>query len=487
MKKYNRRIVISLLKSFKKKSLKAKIGIIAAFAVILLLLIYVIYSNFKPEPPTEYDIVTATKGTVVNYLDVNGVVESGYTDNFMAIEGVTVEEVFVNVGDTVKKGDKIATFDVSVATVYVNQAKAEYEKALKEYKDTAAKAETNKVRKAEIEVEIEATNKAIAEKQKEIDELTKEVENNALAILEKQQLNDKKTELLELQAELLELYAEDAETMLTDAKVITALQGVSEIKKAEYEKIEKIYTDMKNGWYASTDGVVTTVNVKAGERYVPVVEEQSSAIDISSLFGAGLDSNTMQIVTALMGGQSAPVGNGITIESYNDLMVTVTVGKSDLLKIKKGMSVIVTSLDNEYEGEVVYVSATATDSSGGLDISSITSMMGGTAGASGAEVQIKIKNADSNVVIGFDVDIRIIIDTLENVLTVPVESVVYNNGVYSVFVYNEADGTVTKRAVTKGLLDDVNYQIVDGLSEGEMVVKSPDPNMEDGTVISKKA
>ena len=157
------------------------------------------------------------------------------------------------------------------------------------------------------------------------------------------------------------------------------------------------------------------------------------------------------------------------------------------MRIKVGMEAIVTSLDSEYEAEVIYVGATAVDSTGSLDISSITSsLIGGTGGANGALVKIKIHNPDEKVVIGFDVDIRIKLQTVQNVLKVPVEAVVYNNGKYFVFVFDEAEGTATRRAVEKGTLDDTSYEIVSGLVEGEMVIKSPDPNMEDGTKVQPK-
>ena len=468
-----------MLKSFKRKSLKAKIGIISIIVVILLLLVYVLYSNFKPEPPAEYDVVKASYGTVVDYLDVNGVVESGNTNSFMAIDGVTVEEVFVNVGDTVKKGDKIATFNASSALGYVNQAKTEYEKALKEYNNAVASKEANEKRKKEIVVEIADTEKAIAEKENEI----KDLEGDLFSALKMQQLNSDLTELKLKQAELI---LEEAEISFMDSKVIDALHNVSEAKRAEYERVDAIYKSMKNGWVATTDGIVTSVNIKPGEKFVPVQEIKNSAFDITSLIGTGIDNESMELIKSLLGNSSAPMGNGVTVESYDGFIVSVTVGKADLLKVRTGMEAVVTSLDSEYEAEVIYVSATATDSSNGFDLGSITTLMGGTAGANGAEVKIKIKNPDSKIVIGFDVDIRIILGTIENTLTVPVESVVYNSGTYSVYVYNEKDETVTKRAVTKGLLDDTHYEILEGLSEGEMVVKSPDPNMEDGTVIKKK-
>jgi uncharacterized protein YsxB (DUF464 family) len=154
--------------------------------------------------------------------------------------------------------------------------------------------------------------------------------------------------------------------------------------------------------------------------------------------------------------------------------------------LNDGNALIVAKPNSEYEAEVIYVSATATESNG-MDIGSLAgSIMGGGNTASGAEIKVKIKNPDEKVVIGFDVDVKIELATLENVLKVPVESVIYNNGTYSVYVFNEADGTVEKRTVVKGILDNASYQILEGLKAGDKVVRSPDPTMEDGTVIAEK-
>ena len=60
---------------------------------MVLLVSYVLYSNFKPEPPAEYEMTKVAYGTIIDSLDVVGKVESGVTENFVAIEGVTVEEV----------------------------------------------------------------------------------------------------------------------------------------------------------------------------------------------------------------------------------------------------------------------------------------------------------------------------------------------------------------------------------------------------------
>ncbi len=523
-----------MLKNFKKKSPQAKAGIIAFIVVMALLIFYVLYSNLKPEPPAEYEIADVSYGTMTDYLDVSGTVESGVTEDLLAIEGVFVEEVFVNVGDTVKKGDKLATFNVSGASSYLAEAKNAYDKAMSEYNETKNSASSNANRKTEIASEIEKLSGKIAAKQSEIDTLKKELEANGptetapipdeqinqiamqmlangsnlmqikafkeaastveLPVVDEassamqQELMQKNLELAQLNSELSALYAEDTATIVADDSVLKALKSVADSKKVEYDRIKKAYDKMSSGWVADNNGIVTQVNIKAGEKFVPVKEAtSSSAIDISSLLGASVDEETVGLISSLMGNSSAPMGTGIKLESYEDMIVSVTVGKSDLLKIKVGMEAIITSLDSEYKGEVVYVSATASESSGGLDIGSIAgSLMGTGAGATGAEVKIKIHNPDEKIVIGFDVDIKVVLDTIEDVLKVPVESVIYNSGIYSVFVYDEEEETVSKRTITKGSLDDTSYEVVAGLVEGEKVVKSPDPNMEDGTKIAKK-
>lgn len=524
--------MISLLKNFKKKSMKAKIGIISFIVFMVLLVSYVLYSNFKPEPPAEYEMTKVAYGTIVDSLDVVGKVESGVTENFVAIEGVTVEEVLVNVGDKVAKGDKLATFNVSGASKYLDSAKKDYDKAMKDYNDAKSSADSNSKRKVELASEIDKKNAEITAKKNEIAQLEKEIENNepvtemqgisqeqidAIAMQmaqngatqeeidafiasasgtkvpvvstdnsKSEELMQKNLELAQLNSELSSLQAENAVVSTTESdSMLEALKKVADTKEITYKNIKATYDEMKNGWYAKNDGIVTVVNVKAGEKFVPVVSTNSSTLDISALLGtSGIDANTTDMINSLIGSaETTPTGTGITLESYDDMIVSVTVGKSDLLKIKVGMEATVTSLDSQYEGEVVYVGATAVESNS----LNLGSLMGTGTGASGAVVKVKIKNPDEKIVIGFDVDIKIKLATVENVLKVPVECVLYENGKYFVFVFDAEEGIAVKREITKGTLDDTSYQIIDGLQENEIILKSPDPKMEDGINVKEKA
>ncbi len=527
--------MIFLLKNFRKKSLKAKILIILFIVVVLFLLAYVLYSNFKPDPPAEYELANVSYGTMVNTLDVNGTVESEYCDNFYAVEGVAVEEVLVNVGDRVQKGDKLATFNTSAVSGYLSAAQKEYNEALSEYNSAKSEAQSSASEKASLEKQIASVNSQIAAKEKEIAELEKSASNSepvtetvtvsqeqiALiaaqmaqngatqeqidtftaaasqvkipAVSEEnsqlsQELIEKNLELAQLNSKLASLQAQNAVTVSGDSEtLLDALNRVVELKKKNYDSVKEVYDKMQNGWFADCDGIVTAVNIKAGENFVCPAQESSSSLDLSSLLGGiSLNSSALQTVTSLLGdSQSIPSGIGVTVESYDDMFVTVTVNKSDLLKIEKGMEATVTSLDKEYKGEVTYVGAKAVESDS-LDLSSITSSLMGSGSSGGAIVKIRIENPDENVVIGFDVDIKIKLATVEGVLKVPVESVLYDSGTYSVYVYNSEDGTVKRQTITKGAIDDTNYEVTEGLKEGDRVVKSPDPKMEDGTKIKEK-
>ncbi len=515
-----------MFKNFKKKSTKAKVGIIAFIVFMVVLVGFVAYSSLKPEPPKEYEIVDVNYGTITDTLDVSGTVVSGVTESFNAIEGVIVEEVLVSVGDRVEKGDKLASFNTSTVKKYLTDAEKTYNDALKEYNDAKKSATDTANKKAELAKKIEAKEKEIADLEKQIAELEKAIEasegeTTMLGIPQEQidaivsqmeqngatqeeidqfiaaagnaqvpsagdnsgktqLLTDKNVELAQKKAELSSLQAENATLFETNDSMLESLKAVADAQKVNYESVKAIYNSMKNGWYAKNTGIVTVVNIKAGEKFVPVADN-SSTFDISQILGSA--TNTSFDISSLLGSnQAVPTGVGITLESYEDMLVSVTVGKADLLKIKVGMNATVISLGSEYEGEVVYVGAKATESNG-IDIGAL---MGTAGGATGAEVKVKIKNPDEKVVIGFDVDIKIELSTTENVLKIPVECVMYDAGIYSVFVYNKAEGTVEKRVVEKGTLDDKSYEIVSGLKEGEQVVKSPDPNMTDGTKVAKK-
>lgn len=502
--------------------------------VLAFLVAYVVYSNFKPDELPSYQLAEVKKGDVQATFDTQGTVESGTTETFTAASGVRVLTVNVAVGDRVTAGQQLATFDTASLNEELAAYKSAYDKAKASYDEAAAgvsqarknakatQAEVASLEKAcnQLEKEIAAAEKAAGEAPSTpIDEaqlqalleqlraggfteaqlqallqaIRAQGENIDVRAVLEDSLAGKRMELLQKQAQLsaLQTQATVYESQ-TDETVMSLYKTVMETKAADYEAYRATVSALKDGWFATADGLVTEVNLVAGEDFVPSVKT-GGASDLSSLMsmasGNGDVMSTLADILSATSGGDTSVGTGIVLQSTGAFYASFTVGKYDLLDLKVGQPATITSLDKTYDATVSYVSATATASSG-LDISSITSSLtgGGASGSSSsAAAQVKILNPDEKVILGFDVDIRINTERLENVIVLPVEAVSTIDSENFVFIYNAEEETVEKRAITLGLGSDEVYEVLDGISIGEQVVLNPKTVLQDGDKIAVKA
>ena len=85
-----------------------------------------------------------------------------------------------------------------------------------------------------------------------------------------------------------------------------------------------------------------------------------------------------------------------------------------------------------------------------------------------------------------DVDLSIKLESAEDALLVPVESIQYSDEGAYVFVYDKKEKRVKKTLVETGLFDGTHYQIVSGCSKGDTIVKAPSQDMKDGQKIYVK-
>lgn len=501
--------------------------------VIAVLVASVVYANFKPEELPSYAISEVQKGDIQSTFDTQGVVESGEKQSYSAASGVQVLSVDVAVGDRVSEGQQLATFDVSSLNDELAAYKSAYDKATASYNKSAAGVAEAKKNLADVNAKIPAVEREITQLKAEADaaENAKVTVPNApqyseeeLQALSEQLLAGgmtpeqveeivsavkaqagnmdleaaiqnsaaaKKAELAQKQAQLSAL--ETQKTVYesqTDETVTDLYKSVMEQKQKEYESYKAVVESLKNGWTASADGIVTEVNLEAGQPFVPSTE-QSGGMDLSALMnmasGNGDVAATLTDIFSQTGGADTSVATGIVVEHYGAFYASFTVGKYDLMDLKVGQKAKITSIDQAYEGTVSYVSATAS-STAGLDIGSITSSLTGGASSSSnsAPIKVKIENPDEKIVIGFDVDISINTEKLENVMTIPVEAVSTNDGENCVFVYNEKEKTVSKRVVTLGIGSDTMYEVIEGLQVGEQVVLNPKTTLADGDKIQVK-
>jgi len=150
----------------------------------------------------------------------------------------------------------------------------------------------------------------------------------------------------------------------------------------------------------------------------------------------------------------ATVGNtkSFVAEAFSD--------EIDAVNVKKGQ---ITTLNfdafpyKKVRGTVDYIGNTTTITSQGVQA-----------------YKVKVKIVDSPVPLkdGLSVDMDIITQEKDNVLAVPIESVLYQDGKYYVDVVQE-NNTVKRKEVQVGISSDDYTEIISGLSEGDKILRVP--------------
>lgn len=522
------------MEKFKALSKGKKTAVITGAIAVLLVIALIVYFLVRPEPGTPVTLVSVQQGDIQQELIATGKVESDNQTDFSLLEGTKILTVNVKVGDHVKKGDVLATFDASSLSGKLNERRTAYQEALKTYNNSLTAASEAKTKLPQVNQEIESleakvrklTEEAKAKKtqtttsaQKEATEATttpNTLQGQIQAIIDKllgangtasqiQKLMEQltqmanggfdlsamagsaSTELLQAQMDLAQLKLQKTALEAQQSNTLSSTYKlVVDASKKSLDEMETMVSSLKSGWVAQDDGVVTAVNIKAGETYQGGGAAASSSFDISSILQAvsgGTDlSSLMNTLTSLGSGGNV----GMTVENYGQFYVSFSLDKYDVLKIKTGMPAMITTASGELSGEVSFISPVAS-SGGGLDLSALAGSLTGAGTSSSIPAKVKINNPDASVIIGVDVDVSVQTDEAKGATLIPLESLLVEEGQKYVFVYNEAEETVTKKQVETGLVSDTMYQIVSGVSAGEQIVKSPSKTLADGSRVTIQA
>lgn len=521
-----------MTKKILNKKQKIVISIVAALLIIALgVTAYVVISK---KTRTAVALADVTAGDITETLKLSGTVNSENQASFEILDGTYVKSVNVRVGDAVKKGDVLATFDTSSLSDVVAQKRENYNAAMSQYRKYASNANVSVA-------QLESLSKQIERKQREIEKLSEKVDaakpkddtketislkkqltellgdsklaaeivdrlfssgtqvseilqhleniinganNQISSILKLLSVSDEEKQLVSAQLELVELKARQSILKLQSGDTLASLYlSVAESAKEDLDKTVEAVNALKKGWVAENDGVVREINIVSGETYhTPKSNSTVSldSIDISSLLSSAT-SDTKDfsgIINQLFPGTPG----GIVVEYY-PLSATFSVSGKDIYKIKLDQPVEITgATGKKFSGYVSFISPTASESAS----SSITSLLGSTSGGSEVEAKAMIEQPDKSIIIGLSVDMSIKLETQKNATLVPVESIQYEDGKSYIYLYDPDSKTVKKTEVTTGLFDGEHYQILSGCSVGDKIVKIPSEDIEDGQNIYAK-
>ena len=501
-----------------KKSNTKKIvwAVIAVILVVAIVVGTILMKSSKSK--VDVSLTTISTDTIVQTVSSTGEVSSGLNKDYTAGSIATVKEVFVKVGDQVKKGDKLATFDTSNLDMQVANLNASYKDALAAYNtavenqnnakeqlvivNSAIDALNNEIAQLEAEMAAAAqetpvsgqssqyaeggsgigdiigggsgsigsgTGSSSSQFQEQIDELINTIKELQESI---EGINDRVDEL----TAQLESLAAGVNEIDPNSVKLTALQ----IELAGLTAQKELYSIIAQG---------NTVNAQK-----QLVNTTKQALDTVSAAQQSLDAGwtadfdgTITACSITAGGQTTALETGITLENMDTRVVTISLGEYDVKKVKVGMQATVKTAYGTYSGEVATIAPTATGGNESSIMDSVGSMAGIsglsslTAQGAGVEGTILVAEPDEDIIIGFNADVEIQTGTYSQVPCVPIESIILEKEGTYVYLYNEEDETVTKTAITTGATSDTAYEVLSGLSAGQKIVTTPQTDYKEET------
>ena len=166
---------------------------------------------------------------------------------------------------------------------------------------------------------------------------------------------------------------------------------------------------------------------------------------------------------AEVGAMAAAGTKAFTLVDNGHINVDCTIGENDAAILQAGMEVNVTidALGRDFAGKIIFVSPAMDEDSKSY------------------RVRVSLDNPDNTVKAGLFAHTAVDILQRPQTIFVPQSAVLTRNGEQYVFVLRE-DGTVERRVVKIGLLNDVSEEILEGLAEGEKVVLTNQDKLQDG-------
>ena len=168
-----------MFKNFKKYPKAKKIRTVVIIVLVLGLAGFLGYEMLKPDPLPEYELITAEKGSINQTYTATGTVESGNPTEYKIIDGVEVLEVKVKVGDKVKKGDLLATFNTDSLSSKLSEVRSEYNQALSRYNEAASTSADSSSKLREMTIKISELETQISKLKRDIEKTREKEEKQA--------------------------------------------------------------------------------------------------------------------------------------------------------------------------------------------------------------------------------------------------------------------------------------------------------------------
>lgn len=402
------------------KKISKKVVIICTVSIALLIVGFLGFKTTKGSSKIiKVKTTTVSKGELKSYLNTTGVIKSNEIKNYYVAQ-MKVTKVNNKIGDSVKKGDVLLTYDTTDVLTGVKQAQVQYDNAVIQKQDLLNQKKTSQDKAKDLDNQIKQLEDKIATSKNEKPQggLLQNGAQNQSA------LSEDATKLQQLKSQRAAI------PEITDEKVKLSENGIS-VAKATLDGAKSKEANLPGKIFSDIDGVVTALNVQQGDL-------------------------------------GAPTAPAISIQNLDNLKVVVSLSKNDSFKISLDQAIEVVYGGKTYNGKISFISPVAKKN------------MTATSSDVVLDVEGTIMDKIEGVKAEFDTDVNILTGSKGEVTKLAGESIKSEKGgKNSVFVLN-SNGTVTQKSVKLGLQSEFDVEILDGVSVGEKVILNPGATIADG-------
>ena len=392
-----------------------------------------------------------TSGTVI------GLEKKAYTSPVTA----KVEDVPVEVGQIVKKGDILLTYDTTdlgdnLAKV---QLQAQSERAAGNAAYEAVNEAAGKVKDAK--AEIKALKSDIKELNKEIKELTNTISGyeEKIKAANAGKSEDEYDPTAGLTAKELKKYNKAVANLEKKNKSLAS-------KQEELAKQEAIVEANEGVKVSGSEATQISVSNQLSDMSVNEAQEQ---VDTAEAGIVAVADGIVESVEIVKGSYASETQTLMTIINADKIGVEFSISKDDLTAVTEGQKARVVIADKEYTGTVEFVSRVATMDANALGTSSGGSIKG----------RIELDNPDENIFVGVSAKAYIFIGESTGTLAIPYSALCTDVDGDYVLVVND-NNIIERKDITLGLYSGEYYEVLEGLAEGDKVITEVTKDMKPG-------
>jgi len=364
----------------------------------------------------DYDTALVERGSIEKYIEETGEIASKNIRSYYGSGANEVEEVYVEIGDVVSKGDLILQYDNTV-DLEIEKINKQIEALEATYNEAVSGADFEKINTAKLEIE-NIKNK-LEYSEKNLETVEKLYKNNAAT---EKEFKDSQEAVEQLENQLA--IAQNQYKLL--------IKGVSE--------------NVRNRYEAEIEGL--SISLK-------ILEKNRDKYSIYSDFnGIITELDTFKGDMPLAGKKILEVQELNNLRAYGNFIV------EDAVKIEENMKVEVYSEDIELSIEnltieKIHPKAVSKLSELGIEQKRVT-------------IEINLPKEHKNLIIGSKVTLKIRIDSRDDVLIIPEEAVYEKNKKTYVEIIDSGERKEVE--VKIGLENNDNIEVIEGLKEGQEVI-----------------